>query len=214
MADPTTTLVTTDLAQFLGASLTAIVEADAMAADTFRRFLEEVAFDGGDDPEDLSSESASVTQARAMLGDNGRKLGRLRYVSFAYDHVRNGERVTSVIKLPLISLLPLPAMQVREATVDFNVRILGTSASPKRPPLRSASTRAAPPPRPPSVLVAPARASNKSDTSAIMKVHVVMESADMPMGLATLLNLTSQGVSGATVARSSTTTEPPTPPNP
>lgn len=188
-----------DLANFIAGPLTALVEADAMAADTFLRFLETVAFEPvGDEP--------------SVVGDEVR-LGRLRYVTFTYDHVQNGKPTTSSIKVPLLSLLPLPALQVKEGTFDFAVEILavmqqqdvprlksgidtagrmkGTSGGTTQPPSRLMAAIGSSPGATPSEL-------GQVSTSARMNVHVTMASADIPAGLQNLLNLTSWAGGGST----------------
>lgn len=198
-----------DLAHFISAPLTALVEADAMAADTFRRFLEDVAFEPVEDVDD-DTPSPDATAAGPE-----KRLGHLRYVAFTYDHVRNGTAATSTVRMPLISLLPLPALQVKEATFDFGLDILAVVTVPEAPVLRGKPRDRSPlfqtpgltsnRPRLQAAIAAnsPGNAdSGASGTTAQMTVHVTMQTADLPAGLSQLLNIATQGTSSTTNAPS------------
>lgn len=223
-----------DLAHFIGAPLVAVVEADAMAADTFRKFLEQVAFEPADpatddDPDaDPEEDAAREAEVKRLMGVTGRRLGRLRYVSFSYDHVQDGQRVTSVVKVPLLSLIPLPALQVKEAKFDWTLDIVSSRRlPPPPPPLRKKTAQAAAAGAAPGAAgftlpgamgdqrrllaaISPGggggaaagagREERDSRVSARMKVEVTMQSADMPSGLSTLLNVMSQGTNGVTLS--------------
>lgn len=230
-----------DLAHFIGAPLVAVVEADAMAAETFRQFLERVAFEPADTPDtdaDRAAEDWREAEVKRLMGASGRRLGRLRYVSFTYDHMENSRRVTSVVKVPLLSLLPLPALQVKEATFDWTLDIVSARRSEAAAPaLRAdgpAAATAALAGAPaggglaawrdqPRLLAAIApggaaagrgggvgrRSAAESRVEGHMRVQVTMQSADLPAGLATLLTVMDRGTAGVTVPEPAPDPDPP-----
>lgn len=191
-----------DLAHLISGPLTALVEADAMASETFLRFLREVAFEPPETPDPADPH----------------RLGKLRYVSFTYEHMRNGKPTTSLIRVPLISLLPLPALQVEEATFDFALDMFSARYPEQVPALTDAEAAAADTrDRPlfapqglggqkPRMLASLSRDSGSRPAaesyermSTRVNVHVTMRAADMPGGLGQILNIATSATSGRDV---------------
>ncbi len=172
-----------DLAHLTAAPITALVEADAMGIQTFYEFLEKVAF------EPSSKEDS---------GDpNGNSLGKLRYVHFTYDRIDKGKRVPTQIKVPLLSLLPLPAMEVENAKLVFAADIVDTIE--EAPPLMDVRSKTMPvmsgaQGRPRRVLATFAPTEG-NDSSPAIKMDISIYSSDMPAGLAAILNIMSNAVS-------------------
>jgi hypothetical protein len=94
-------LATLDFANLIGGPLNAVVEAQAKAALTTVNFIKEVAFD----PE-----------------------GKARQVSFSY--VRrdtDGKTREYNLQVPFLTMLPIPYIAVKKATIDFNAKITSTT---------------------------------------------------------------------------------------
>ncbi|MBR1558270.1 MAG: DUF2589 domain-containing protein [Prevotella sp.] len=170
-----------ELQQLIAGPLVSTIEADTLSSRRYLEMLQLIAFE-------------DVTE-----GD--RNIRRLRTLKFAYQETNvNGYR-NKVVSIPLVTLLPLPLLQIKEADFDFDINILdavssGTAESfdygegkieqnnENRRPFRLRASLA---PKSGS-----GSYSDKSEQqlSANMKVHVKMRQADMPAGLSNLLRLT------------------------
>lgn len=91
--------------QIIGAPLLAIVEGQAQSAQATAEFIERVGFkekEGGDENE----------------------IGDLRMVTFSYQKPDvNGELKTYKLELPLLSIVPIPSIEVKEAEMEFNIKV-------------------------------------------------------------------------------------------
>lgn len=167
-----------DLAHMMAAPITALVEADAIGIHTFYQFLEKVAF-----------EPSSKQQS---AGANNNNLGKLRYVYFTYDRVEKGKRIPTQIKVPLLSLLPLPAMEVDNARLSFYANIVDSIQEPPSLTGLKAMPVSATVQRPQRLLATFAPAEGHGATA--IKVDIDLQSSDMPAGLASLLNIMSNAI--------------------
>lgn len=170
-----------ELQQLIAGPLVSTIEADTLSSRRYLEMLQLIAFE-------------DVTE-----GD--RNIRRLRTLKFAYQETNvNGYR-NKVVSIPLVTLLPLPLLQIKEADFDFDINILDAVSSgtvesfdygegkieqnnENRRPFRLRASLA---PKSGSGFY-----SDKSEQqlSANMKVHVKMRQADMPAGLSNLLRLT------------------------
>lgn len=170
-----------ELQQLIAGPLVSTIEADILSSRRYLEMLQLIAFE-------------DVTE-----GD--RNIRRLRTLKFAYQETNvNGYR-NKVVSIPLVTLLPLPLLQIKEADFDFDINILDAVSSgtvesfdygegkieqnnENRRPFRLRASLA---PKSGS-----GSYSDKSEQqlSANMKVHVKMRQADMPAGLSNLLRLT------------------------
>ena len=175
-----------DLADIISAPLIAVVEADGLAARRLAQFIRDIGFKG--EP-------------------NRNDLGELNVLTFTYERPGSNDRL--VVTVPLLSLIPLPALQVKQADFDFNVSILeatsGTAST------SGAATTGGKPVSPATsldvprsglkVMMAPTPTQSGSASqqiSANMHITVRMEQADMPAGLSKLLNVMAQTVASRT----------------
>jgi hypothetical protein len=170
-----------DLKQLIASPLIATLEADAMTTAGYVNFLKEVAFEA----------------------DNKGGLGKLRTFTFQYYQNDNNGKTLKVVQIPVISLIPIPLLQIKEATFDFDVKILDTvtesdeerfSFEDKNETPENKGSKTA-------IRAALAAQSGKStesgdnSLSANMKVKVIMQQADIPAGLANLLSMSASNVS-------------------
>jgi len=168
-----------ELKDLIATPLLATLEADAMTTAGYVDFLKEVAFEAD--------------------GRDG--LGKLRTFTFQYDQTDSSGKTLKTVEIPVISLIPIPLLQIREATFDFDIRILDSVTEQaeqdfsfdeenKKPEESKKSIRAALSPQ-------SGKASETKDSSltANMKVKVTMQQADMPAGLANLLSLSAHSMS-------------------
>lgn len=170
-----------ELRELIAGPLLATIDADSLSSRRYLDLLLELAFEK----------------------DSAGKLEKLRMLTFSYDRHERGECRTQQVRLPLLSLLPLPLLQVEEADFDFDIRIIdafteereaafslkegrmkqpdtGDSAS-VRPKLRVALT--------PSSGTCNTHSNTAQRLDAGMKVRVRMRQSGIPGGLANLLNL-------------------------
>lgn len=182
-----------DLGLLFAMPLLALIDADKYAAETFVEFIREFGFEGGDDPSDF---------------------GQLRMVSFTYTRPGpGGIPQINVVEVPLLSLIPLPALSIRNANVDFNVEILGAIAKPPEQPtgpISRARRRVSPSPLPMALAsrMAPTTRTQSSASSTgvpegsvpvssqvHMLVKVNMGPSDLPEGITQMLNMMGQSTS-------------------
>lgn len=174
-----------ELRQLIAGPLIATVEADALSAQKYLDYLMHMAFDRYD----------------PRTGETG----KLRTMTFTYDEQDlNGPQRRSV-SIPIVTLVPLPLLQVREADFDFGVKILDALSEQveERFPIRgggSTPERQNPGAFRMRALLAPWPAAGTSggelqqSLAANMKVRVRMRQADMPAGLSSLLHLTANNL--------------------
>ncbi len=187
--------------QLLGAPLYALIEAESYAADATAQFIERVGFEAGQtDPK----------QPRA-------DMGKLRTISFTQERRdAEGRAASYKVEVPLLSILPIPAMQIREAELDFYVRIVDTIIEDR--PRRTQngaeqpdpSSEDGPKPTAPGLIADSRRidfktmmgrgqttGTSSSQSAFDMQVHVKIKvaQADIPSGLSRLFNLMEQSIS-------------------
>lgn len=171
------------LRQLISAPLIATLEADAMTTRSYIDFLREMAFDG-----DTNGDKSG--------------LGRLRTFTFQYTQSEGGRRIVKSVQIPVISLIPIPLLQIKEAVFDFEIKILDAVSEVKEDSYsfdeqsinedddnNPVSMRA-------SLAPQSGNSKNQKDHSqtANMKVKVIMHQADMPSGLANLLSLSANNM--------------------
>lgn len=179
-----------ELGSLFAMPLVSVIEADVLAAKTFTNFLYDFGFVG--DPEHAGADGS---------------LGALRTVSFTYHRpTTTGTLEEAVVEIPLLSLVPLPLLQVTDAEFTFNVRVLESesgSIGPPPPLLESDAVPPGPVPQPkvramlaqaPPQQNPDAPASRQSDLDANMSVKLNMRQADVPAGISALLNLMGQSI--------------------
>lgn len=171
-----------ELKDLIAGPLVATIDADSLSAQRYLDYLFKIAFETCD----------SAT---------GKAEG-LRMLTFNYrSHDLMGSRVQSV-NIPLLTLVPLPLLQVQEAYFDFDIQVLDASSRQRQDTFsfvtgNSESAQDVPDGNDTRLRVALAASSGRNvsrsesrqgSLNANMKVHVKMHQADIPGGLAMLLN--------------------------
>lgn len=189
------------LYQLLGAPLYALIEAETYAAEATADFIERVGFEATGSPPD---------------GPANRDIGRMRTLSFRQERRdAAGQAASYRVDVPLLSILPIPAMQIKEAELEFFVKIVDMVQSRRR---RQVGAKEAPPDtetdKEETAGLVPIADSNRIDfksmmghgqlggdgssrTGLDMQVHIriKVEQADVPAGLSRLFNLMEQSIS-------------------
>ena len=92
------------LYQLIGAPLLALVQAESQAAQTTAEFIRNIGFTDAENPEDFGNLRMASLRNRIVGSD-----GQPKDVS---------------IKVPILSMVPIPALQIKDAELEFYVRIL------------------------------------------------------------------------------------------
>lgn len=196
------------LYQIIGAPLTALVDAEIQASMATYDFIRKVGFEG-----DQTSSSESGTTNLSSPSDNPsssppsqpnsptseneiKRFGDLKLVTFQYNKLDvSGRPIAFEVKVPLLSILPIPTLQIKEATLDFAVEINGVVELKVKegwgvPHVsgQNSSTE--------DKLVGFKAALAKEDSKSAMKIHVEVGSGDVPVGLLTLFRMMEQGAVG------------------
>ena len=179
------------LSQLIGAPIHALVDAEAQAAMATARFIMNVGFESaGGGPSD--------------------DFGRLRMAKFNRSHHRpDGSVEEQQVAIPLLTMLPIPALQIRDAQLDYTVKIVATekiagSTKEITSGLQEMPTRGAL--QEPATLRATFARDHRSERNRsldmVLKMKVNIEQSDMPEGLARLLNLAGESITQTTITRS------------
>ena len=108
------------LYQLLGAPLYALIQAETYAANATAEFIEQVGFEA-------PAPTADQTPPQ--------EFGKLRTISFQQERrATDGEGALYKVEVPLLSILPIPALQIKEAELEFFVKIVDmvTQSQPQR----------------------------------------------------------------------------------
>lgn len=152
----------------LAGPIIAMIQADTIAAQASAEFIENVGFVNG------------------QANDN---FGNMRMVTFTYQKQNIGEAPQTVtLQVPLLSLIPIPLLQVKDANVEFGVEITdmqstGNAQSRVRTTTGNLSyldgNRTA----------MQAIVREHTDTKIQMKLSINVAQADIPIGLARLFQV-------------------------
>lgn len=174
-----------ELQQLIAGPLIATIEADALSAQKYLDYIMRIAFESYD----------------PVTG----KTGKIRMLNFSFNEQEvNGSRKKSV-SIPLLTLVPLPLLQVHEADFDFDIKIIDAYSESVEENFSENEKnngreqdidtgfkmRAS---------LAPQHNQKSSSgdlqqsITANMKVKVKMRQADMPAGLSNLLHLTANNL--------------------
>jgi hypothetical protein len=132
MADDIVGIRSLKLFELLGSTMVAVVQADALAAKSTLEYIETVGFE----PPPEGAEGAGET---VIAGDL--RMARFRYLK----RDENDEVAEFVAEVPVLSLVPVPALQVETAKFSLAVKIddvVKTDTAPA--PAATAAAAAAP----------------------------------------------------------------------
>lgn len=174
-----------ELQQLIAGPLVSTIEADALSSRRYYDMLQLIAF------EDRNEGDTTVK--------------RLRMLKFSYLETNAGGNRSKVVSIPLVTLLPLPLLQIQEADFNFDINILDAVSSSSDDSFDYGKGRidkgspAASPFRLRASLASKGGTGSYSEKSeqqlsANMKVHVKMRQADVPAGLSNMLRLTASNL--------------------
>ncbi len=205
MADVIQGIRSLPLHDLIGATLVAIVEADAQAARATLDFIETVGF---------------IPPRNEQTGEDNVDAGKLRMADFKYrklDH--NNELAEFTASVPVLSLVPIPSLQVKDAKFKFAAQITDIAQTNKATPAPSAAASTATPavsraalatnisrlsivdrlqPLKYDLVAKPVASSGAKDQemrgSFHLEVEVTMGQADLPLGLEKLFGMMDQAI--------------------
>ncbi len=209
------------LYQLLGAPLHALVDAESHAAAATASFIAKVGFEpekteerpakalegavtapgaaAPAKPTEAPAEGGPTTALADGLDEWGR-LGKLRMASF---HHQAPDGSVHKIEVPVLSLVPIPALQIKEASIDFFVKVVDTIPLPAQ--LRDRRLEAPVPPALVDLKGSIARqgpagpGTRQSETQ--MHVKLTVQQADVPSGLSRLFHVMDQHTTAQRHAR-------------
>ncbi len=164
--------------EILAGPMLALIQADTIAAQASAEFIENVGFVNG--------------------GANG-NFGDMRMITFTYQKQNIGDPPETVtLQVPLLSLIPIPLLQVREADIDFGIEITDTQSSGlAQSHLRTSAGNLTYLDGNRTAMQAILR--EQTDTHIQMKMKVTFAQADIPSGLSRLFQVMDNSLSSNTV---------------
>lgn len=168
------------LQQLISAPLVATIDADAMSAERYMKHFMSLAFESYN-PVDGST-------------------GALRLISFNFTDSDASGGAEKKVSVPLVSLVTLPLLQIKQADFDFDINIIdAVAAAPNehfslnRGEVESPRGKERDEGLNFRASLAPQSGKGASSSlQANMKIHVSMQQADMPSGLSQFLQLASR----------------------
>jgi hypothetical protein len=192
------------LYQLIGAPLHALIDAESQAAEATANFIERVGFKRPPPPVDRAAEPAEGApppdRQPPPLPEERDEFGNLRMVTFRYQRPGAEGPRTLRVDVPLLSLLPIPALQIKDARLEFFVKIVDVESRGLTRPARS------------QLAPVETQAAERIDFKAVvgrgdvaqhrsldmrMKLLINVEQADIPAGLAKLFNLMEQNIASS-----------------
>ena len=169
------------LYQIIGEPLLALVQGETQAAQATANFIEQVGF------EQVVGEGESSPHSH------------LKVVTFRYSKTGVGGNVTHLeVEIPVLSIVPIPALQIREAEIDFAVEInsiveLDSPTAISIPRISGQDSSLEP------KFVAFKAGLAREDSKSAMKINIKVGQADTPVGLLTLFRVLDQGITSREV---------------
>ena len=168
------------LQQLISAPLVAMIDADAMSTERYMKHFMSLAFESYN-PVDGST-------------------GALRLISFNFTDSDASGGAEKKVSVPLVSLVTLPLLQIKQADFDFDINIIdAVAAAPNEHFSRNRGEVESPGGKERDeglnfrASLAPQSGRGASSSlQANMKIHVSMQQADMPSGLSQFLQLASR----------------------
>lgn len=199
------------LYQLIGAPLLAVVQAEAQAAQVSADFIRRVGFEQGAEAAPAVPGSGSgpsgPTDTTLLLQDGGR-LGALKTANFSMSRTGpDGRPSLHDVHIPVLSLFPIPMLQVKDAEFDFAFKIFEHEDSSSAADVSSGDSKQDKTGNGTAVEVddflsakrvelkaALARSSQQQTSESQIRIKIRMEQADIPSGLIKLLQVMDQGV--------------------
>ena len=101
--------------ELIGNPMKAAIEAQSMAAQSTVEFIQAVGF---------ASPQAYGAKGNPLVVDDNPNIGDVRYVAFSYKtYAPDGSQQEVLLKVPLLTIVPIPYLRIEEMTIDFRAKI-------------------------------------------------------------------------------------------
>jgi Protein of unknown function (DUF2589) len=180
------------LYQLLGAPLHALIDAETQAAQATADFITRVGFVNGDERKEGEKQKEG-----GAAPDTKEHLGKLRMASFSHEKIGpDGKPVTVKVEVPFLSLLPIPALQIKDAEFDFYLKILDTYPmhGDEGPERKVVEKGILPVDLKATLGAEPQAGAERRSLEVQMKAKIRVEQADVPAGLSRLFHIMEQQV--------------------
>jgi hypothetical protein len=180
------------LYQLLGAPLHALVDAETQAAQATADFITRVGFVNGDERKEGEKQKEG-----GVAPDKKDHLGKLRMASFSHEKMGpDGKIITVKVEVPFLSLLPIPALQIKDAEFDFYLKILDTypMLGDKGPETKMGEKGILPVDLKATLGAEPRAGAERRSLEVQMKAKIRVEQADVPAGISKLFHIMEQQV--------------------
>jgi len=195
------------LYELIGAPLMALVDAESQAAKATANFIKEMGFTVTHPDNEVSAPE---------------DFGDLKMVTFRYQkRGADGKPISFKVEVPLLSLLPIPALQIKDAEIEFLAKIIDYpkrhQIEPKIKPKENEKTQSEKETvsaeeeqeKKYSLAELPGRdlkatfgaeypedsTSRQRRLDMVIKMKIKMQQADVPAGLGSLFNLMQENIS-------------------
>lgn len=208
------------LYQLIGAPLLAVVQAEAQAAQVSADFIRRIGFEPSAEPSAAAISPGGIAASGGDLGSlepapdantllqQGGRLGSLKVANFSMNKTGpDGNLVVHDVHIPVLSLFPIPILQVKDAEFDFAFKIFEHEASNPDSDVSSAESNQEKSADASSADVDDflsskrvelkaglARSGQQQTSESQIRIKIRMEQADIPSGLIKLLQMMDQGV--------------------
>jgi len=199
-----------NLYQLIGAPLLAVVQAEAQAAQVSAQFIRQIGFTQKPTEAGATPSASEIPPHRDL--EEGGNFGDLKMIQFRHQ-VRGADGSSRLheMNVPVLSLFPIPLLQVKDAEFDFAIRILDHEQRGAQLPAASPAKKAVVDDREEflsksrvelkgTIAGRQAPSSLQRSTEMQLNVKIRMEQADMPVGLAKLLAALDQGIASTPAA--------------
>ena len=133
------------LFQLIGAPLLAVIQAEAQAAQVSAEFIKRIGFDPPPAAANQAGGTAAATPAEPKALQDGGELGGLRMAEFRIERSgADGKPQALVARVPVLSLFPIPLLQVKHADFEFDIRVLSRVPLSHEPEIAPDADRSAP----------------------------------------------------------------------
>lgn len=181
-----TDITSIPLYQIFGAPLSAMVDAEIQAAQTTIEFIERVGF--VHDPSESANPASESANSEHHYGD-------LKTVTFKYTKTGiGGKTLDFQVEIPVLSLVPIPAIHISDAKIDFAVEINDAVKLDSKVKLSVAKQKGQNNAIESELVMFKAGLASR-DSKTAMHVTINLKQSDTPVGMQALFRVMDQGIS-------------------
>ncbi|AIG97234.1 MULTISPECIES: DUF2589 domain-containing protein [Archaeoglobus] len=128
------------------------------------------------------SANATVEFLTSLIDENGKPKGiELAYEQTVFDPERGAVSEKNRVKIPLLTLVPVPYLSIDEAEIDFSAKIVATSKQQKGKFV-------------PLYAVYAPKAETKTDLNGELNIKIKVKRTEIPEGIARMITVLSNSI--------------------